>query len=89
VTTTPEVILARFAAAYKDHDPGAEYRLRITCRDGSSMVGYVAKRKGVNQFFLISMRGIIKSCIYPERITRIDYSNARYRGAQPLFEREG
>lgn len=91
--TTPESILARFAARYAEH--GAQKgrnRLELCLKYGRGE----HKRKGYidrdlhGRFYLDYGSGHYRmSQDDIAAITRIDYSNARYRGAQPLWEREG
>lgn len=87
-TTTPESILARFAAEYAEHGPGDAQRLRIIYDNGNSQIGYIRRDpRGDGHFLLATERGYFKDYTYPKHITRIDYSNARYRGPEPLWQR--
>ena len=87
--TTPESILARFAAEYAEHGPGPERRLSMTLHFDNVISGYIGgERDDLWKIFYRDgdRRG---SFITSDQIHRIDYSNARYRGAAPLWEREG
>ena len=86
MTTTPEAILARFAAEYAEHGRGPERRLTITYDDETTQSGYITQNP--LNFFIRPTTLATPYYTYLPNITRIDYSNARYRGAQPLWERD-
>lgn len=87
--STPETILARFAVAYAEHGAGDERRLRITYDNGNSLIGYIKPHgRRAGHFLLMTEKGYLKDYLYPKHIDRIDYSNARYRGTAPLWQRE-
>lgn len=86
IDATPESILARFAAAYAEHGPAPARRLRITLSDNTQIEGYV-ERPNDGVFDLTD--GDLGWALLPTLLDRIDYANARYRGAAPLWQREG
>ncbi len=88
MSESPESILARFAAAYAEHGPGPERRLLVTFNDGGTEDGYATRD---NSMDIYNDNDVFTGWIYfrTSTITRIDYANARYRGEQPLWEREG
>jgi len=83
--TTPESILSRFAAAYAEHGAGNERRLQIGY-GGVIQDGFIVAHDG--SFSVCSASNGARP-IRTKHITRIDYSNARYRGTEPLWQREG
>lgn len=89
MTTTPETILARFAAAYAEHGAGDE--LKITMKFGHTthlLEGY-AQQCGTGWKVLDDYGRFRSGFVNTTALTRIDYSNARYRGTAPLWQREG
>jgi len=81
---TPDSILARFATEFRNP---AGQELRITFADGATRDGSV--RGGPNNFVIVHGKHAESTTyLHTWDITRIDYSNARYRGAEPLYERK-
>ncbi len=88
---TLDVILARFAAEYAEHGADPKCRLTFTMSNRKDLSGYVGTIKG-NQALINrdgASQGYVINAYFREHITRIDYSNARYRGDRPLWDREG
>jgi len=87
--TTPEAVLSRFAAAYAERGAEEMYRLDIVFEDESAFSGMYVCVNENNGLFIATSGLYLWDFPAALDITRIDYSNARYRGDQPLYEREG
>lgn len=90
--TTPASILARFARSAIDRRPKPERQLRIDYGDGSVLRSvYISRNWEHAGYVAISVRygnRLTWNINNVDHITRIDYANARYRGEQPLWQRE-
>jgi len=89
---TPETILARFAAAYAEHGAGDDHLLTLEYQplgwhaESGYITNYAINDKSF--WWIVVPASEYMAIIAPEHITRIDYSNARYRDTAPLWQRE-
>jgi len=86
--TTPETILARFAAAYAEHKPSPERRLQVTFFGKRVRNGYIVRFPDDEFLYFRNGHGLMRLKNPNANITRIDYANARYRGAEPLYQKD-